>query len=147
MPKDFSIKEITDHASLESLLACTLIPLNKNPGLRPIGIGEVLRCIIGKVVMYVMKNDVIDSAGSLQLCAGQDAGCEAAIHGMVDIWNDFNTEGVLQVDASNAFNSINRAVLLHNVKIICPEMATFITNIYYQPARLFIIGGKEIRSP
>ena len=74
------------------------------------------------------------------------AGCEAAIHGMVDIWNDFNTEGVLQVDASNAFNSINLALLLHNVKIICPEMATFIINIYYKLARLFVIGGKEISS-
>ena len=146
MTKLLCCEEIQDYESIESLLACTLIPLNKNPGIRPIGIGEVLRRIIGKVVMYVMKKDVIESAGSLQLCAGQDAGCEAAIHGMVDIWNDLNTEGVLQVDASNAFNSINRALLLHNVKIICPEMAIFIINIYYQPARLFVIGGKEISS-
>ena len=27
--------------SLEGFLACRLIPLNKNPGLRPIGVGEV----------------------------------------------------------------------------------------------------------
>ena len=31
--------------------------------------------VIGKVVMYVMKKYVIESASSLQLCAGQDAGC------------------------------------------------------------------------
>ena len=31
-----------DDKSLEPFLACGLIPLDKNPGLRPIGAGEVL---------------------------------------------------------------------------------------------------------
>jgi len=146
MTRELCSQDINDHESIEALLAWTLIPLDKNPGVRPIGIGEVLRRIIGKVVIYTMKKDVTESAGSLQLCAGQDSGCESAIHGMVDIWNDINTEGVLQVDASNAFNSINRNVLLHNIKIICPEMACYVTNTYCQPARLFIIGGKELSS-
>ena len=50
---------------LEALTASPLIPLNKNPGVRPIGIGEVLRQIAGKVVMYVAKKDVKDAAESL----------------------------------------------------------------------------------
>ena len=39
----------TQSASLETFLACRLIPLDKNPGLRHIGIGEVLRRIADKL--------------------------------------------------------------------------------------------------
>ena len=39
----------SENKLLEAFIACRLIPLNKNPGLRPIGVGEVLRRIAGKV--------------------------------------------------------------------------------------------------
>ena len=89
-------------ASLEGFLACRLIPLNKNPGLRPIGVGEVLRRIIGKVIVSVVRNDIISSVGSRQVCAGHEAGCEAAIHAMHTIFEDEKTEAVLLVDTANA---------------------------------------------
>ena len=109
------------------LNACRLIPLNKDPGVRPIGIGEVLRRIMGKAVMKIVKKDVQNAAGPTQLCAGQQAGCEAAVHVITDNFEqDLDCEGVLQIDASNAFNSLNRNVLLHNIKIICPEIANYV---------------------
>jgi len=39
-------------------------------------------------------------AGPLQLCAGQPAGCEAAIHTMRAVFESPDAEAVLQVDAS-----------------------------------------------
>ena len=45
----------SENKSLEAFTACRLIPLNKAPGLRPIGVGEVLRQIAGKVVMNILK--------------------------------------------------------------------------------------------
>ena len=42
---------------------------------------------------------MLNSTGSLQLCAGQDAGSEAAIHAVYDMLNEYDTEAVLMVDA------------------------------------------------
>ena len=66
-------------SNIEAYLACRLVPLDKSPGLRPIGIGEVLRRIVGKVFMSVVKDDFQEVAGPMQVCAGQPGGCEAAI--------------------------------------------------------------------
>ena len=137
---------VEDSKSLEAFLACRLIPLDKNPGIRPIGVGEVLRRIAGKVVVHTVREDVISSVGSLQVCAGQEAGCEAAIHAMHSIFESEETEAVLLLDASNAFNSINRNAFLHNVKVICPSISTYVQNCYNDSSRLFVVGGKEIKS-
>ena len=144
--KSFCVEEIKNAESLKSFIACRLIPLDKRPGIRPIGVGEVLGRIAGKEVMILLKKDVRQAAGSLQLCGGQITGSEAAIHAMHDVFNDDNTGGILLMDAENAFNSINRKVMLHNLKLICPVIATYISNCYMYPARLFIIGGGELFS-
>ena len=144
--KSLCVEEIKNVESLESFIACRLIRLDKRLGISSIGVGEVLRRIAGKTVMILLKKDVLQAAGSLQLCGGQVAGSEATIHAMHDVFNDDNTEGILLIDAENAFNSINRKVMLHNLKLICPVIATYILNCYMYPARLFIIGGGELFS-
>ena len=47
-----------------NLVACRLIPLSKFPGLRLIGVGELLRRISGKVIMMTSKHGVMKAAGS-----------------------------------------------------------------------------------
>ena len=133
-------------SDMEAFLSCTLVPLNKNPGVRPIGIGEVLRRIVGKSVTTVLKKDIQDAAGNLQLCAGQLGGCETAVHAMAEIFEEDNTEAILLVDASNAFNSINRSVMIQNIKITCPSLSMFVENCYRHEIRLFVIGGAELKS-
>ena len=108
--------------------------------------GEVLRRIIGKAVMSIIKPDIIESAGNLQLCAGQQSGCEAAVHAMSDIFDEESTDAVLLVDANNAFNTINRKVLFHNIKYLCSPMAVYIHNCYCTSSRPFVLGGCEIPS-
>ena len=50
---------------LAAFLACILIPLDKQPGVRPIGIGEVLRPLIGQIVMKLLRKDILKATGSL----------------------------------------------------------------------------------
>ena len=76
----------TDHCEhLEAYTSSTLVPLDKQPGCPPIWIGEVLSRITGKAIMEVVKEDVEEAVGNLEVCAGQQgqAGCEAAVHAMI----------------------------------------------------------------
>ena len=132
--------------SLEAFTASRLIPLNKNPGVRPVGVGEVLRGIARKSVMHIAKKDLKDAAGSLQVCMGQEAGSESTIHTIYDVYQQDETEAVLLVDIDNAFNSINRKAMLHKISITLPLITTFIACCYMEPARLFFVGNHEITS-
>ena len=99
-----------DPLTIEPILANRLIPLDKSNGeVRPIGVGEVIRRIIGKCVSRVGKQDVIDACGATQVCAGHKSGSEAAIHAMHNIFESDETDTALLIDASNAFNSLNRS--------------------------------------
>ena len=62
------------------------------------------------------------------------------------IFKQETTDGVIFVDASNAFNSLNRKAALHNIRIICPEFSTVLINTYRLPVRMFFQGGGEILS-
>ena len=58
--------------------------------------------------MRIARQDLQYAAGSSQLCAGKIWGCEAAIHAMNQIFALPSVDGVLLVDATNAFNEFNR---------------------------------------
>ena len=106
----------------------------------------MLRRIIGKAISWSLKDEFCETAGPLQTCAGHSAGAEAAIHGMKEFFLEEGTDAVLLIDASNAFNCMNRQVALHNIQITCIEAATYIINTYRHESRLFISGGGEIKS-
>ena len=129
-----------DPVIVSPLVACRLIALDKNPGVHPIGVGEVVRRIIAKAALSIIGSDIQRAAGPLQLCAGQSSGVEAAIHAMRTLFTSDDAEGMLLVDASNAFNSLNRAVALQNIQYICPPFSTLFINTYRNPAPLYVRG-------
>lgn len=137
--------EYVDPSSLSAFIACRLIPLDKCPGVRPIGVCETVRRIVGKAIATAVSSDIRTAAGPLQQCAGQPAGSEAAIHSMAKIFFDAGSDAVLLVDATNAFNSLNRKVALLNIQVLCPALAPFLTNIYRTDCPLFV-GGEVLYS-
>ena len=114
--------------------------------MRPIGIGEVLRRIVGKAVTSLLKPDIINSVGPLQLAAGQSGGCEAACHAMRELFENDESEAVLLVDATNAFNCLNRTTALLNVRHLCPAFSTYLINTYRVPCKLFLSDGSCLLS-
>ena len=134
-----------EHVS--ALFACRLVPLIKeNDGVRPIGIGETLRRIIGKSVTKALRDDIQMAGGCLQTCTGVEAGIEAAIHAMAKTYKDNDCEAVILVDADNAFNRLNREVALHNIERSCPGLYRFLKNSYQNPAKLYLPDGAYIMS-
>ena len=127
---------------LEAFNACRLIPLDKNPGVRPIGVGEVFRRIVGKILIRCVSYDLIQLGLDKQLCLGQKGGIEYAIHSLRSAYEDKNNEAMLLIDADNAFNSLNRELALKNVEVLCPSLATALKNSYSRPPALFVNGKK-----
>ena len=54
---------------LSCFVACRLIPLDKCPSVRPIGVEEVPRRILAKAVLRIVGPNVEEAAGPLQVCA------------------------------------------------------------------------------
>ena len=127
-----------DPEGLSAFTACHLIALDKCPGVCPIGVAEVVRRILGKAILSDVGTDVQQAAGTTQLCASQEAGCEASIHAMQKIFTDEGNEGALLVEASNAFNQLNRKVVLRNIFSMCPTTATVMIDTYRVDAELFV---------
>ena len=79
------------YSCLKEFTACRLIPLNEgddnlgNKGVRPIGIGKILRRNTGKTVVNSFRTEIQLAAGPLQTSAGLKSGIEASINAMRQI--------------------------------------------------------------
>ncbi len=54
------------------------------------------------------------------------------------MYSSEDNEAILLVDASNAFNSLNRANDLANIRCLCPPFYTVLSNIYRESSELFL---------
>ena len=100
----------------------------------------MIRRIVGKAVMGILKTDVLQAAGPLQLCSEHKAEAEAAVHAMRAVFEDDNTDGIFFVDAANAFNNLNRKVALFNIRYVCAPISTILINCYRTNAHLYVGG-------
>ena len=134
-------------AAIRGLLMCREVALDKMPGIRPIGIGDIIRRFIAKCVLLVAGLQATDACGSDQLCAGLKLGCEGAVHGINALWNDLSAgerHGFLLIDADNGFNEFSRIQMLWTCRHEWPQGARFAFNLYRHQSLLLVRdpGGK-----
>ena len=67
-------------ARIRTLMENRLCALDKQPGVRPLGIGCIIRRLIAKCALKAGGADAKAACGSKQLCAGLEAGIEGAMH-------------------------------------------------------------------
>ena len=116
---------------------CHLVALDKCPGVRPIGIGEVMRRITGRKIVKCIRQYLTSLGGNMQLCLGQKCGIEHARHSLRHSFDDPENEGNLLIDAKYAFHLLNRRTALQYVKALCPSL--------HVPSHLYI--GKSTIIP
>jgi hypothetical protein len=118
-----------------------LIALDKKPGVRPIGIGQIWRRAMAKLVLAASSSYAAKAAGYDQLCVGMKSGAEGAIHAATQLWQEHADEpdyGFIQLDARNAFNCMSRFSMLYVARYEWPQAALFAFNCYKHHSSLVI---------
>ena len=136
-------------AAAATWLCCaTLIPLKKPTGnnVRPVAVGETLRRTIEKVLSsHQCTRTASESLQPRQVGQGKPGACELLGRSLQQCLESESLPadwGSLQVDLSNAFNSVDRTAVLAGVKKWAPHLLPWAILSLQQPAPLFSPLGR-----
>ena len=104
---------------LVGLLASSrLIAISKETGggVRPIAMGECLYRVVARALSIELRSELQAFFEPDQFAVATPGGCEALVWGVRAFTDAHPQTAVLQVDISNAFNSINRAAIFEGLK-------------------------------
>ena len=111
-------------------MASRTIPILKKDGsCRPVGIGDVLRRVCLKPIERHHHEKVINAC-KYQYGNGQALGSESIIHALNQARTNDARTCILVVDATNAFNVVNRATALDSIYQRTPELYLTSYNTY-----------------
>ena len=107
-------------------LAARLTSFSKSGGgVRPIASGEILRRLVGKVLMMHLQPQLFATFGDTQVGIGTPEAVARVIHKIRHTLDspDFNAPlYVLQVDLRNAFNTISRQEIINQTISELPQL-------------------------
>ena len=123
------------------LYGSNLLALHKpGGGIHPIAVGNVLRHLVAKSVVFLMGNQVAFRLHPTQLGFGMPGGCEAAVHATrryLSQASEVLLRVLLKVDFKIAFNTFRQDCLLRVVKEQFPQIYLFVWQLYSSPSELF----------
>ncbi|GKE70766.1 putative reverse transcriptase domain-containing protein, partial [Tanacetum coccineum] len=125
----------------EYIASAPLTPLVKpGGGIRPIVVGTVWRRLVSKVSAIMIGHSLDGYLDGLQFGVGVAGGSEAILHSMnrlIEAYGDDVGLSMLLVDFKNAFNLVDRDVMLREVRLRCPAISRWVEFCYSNPARLY----------
>jgi len=69
-------------AAYRAMMAYHLIAIDKQPGVHPVGVGEVYQCLFTKAVIAHTSSEAALAYRSTNLCTGLPAGIKGAVHAL-----------------------------------------------------------------
>jgi hypothetical protein len=125
----------------EFIASAPLTPLIKpGGGIRPIVVGTVWRRLVSKVGASMIGHSLDSYLNDLKFGVGVPGGGEAILHAVNRFIEDRGGEvglSMLLVDFKNAFNLVDREVMLQEVRLRCPVISRWVEFCYSSPARLY----------
>ena len=99
----------------------------KDGGIRPIAVGNLLRRLASKLVAREVATKAASMLSPHQLGVGVRGGCEAIVHSVEKVLEEGDQEKmVLQVDYINAFNLANWDTTFLEIQQYFPELLSWV---------------------
>ena len=104
-------------------------------GIRPIAVGEVMRRLVSKCLAQSVRQSAHSHLSPLQLGVGTSNGAEAIVHAVRSVLQSDSfpnsNKYVLQLDFSNAFNTISRDHMFASVRSHLPSISSWLELCYH----------------
>nr|GEV89797.1 hypothetical protein [Tanacetum cinerariifolium] len=125
----------------EFIASAPLTPLVKpGGGIRPIAVGTVWRRLVSNVSALMISHSLDGYLDDLQFGVGVSGASEAILHAVNRLIKGRGDEvglSMLLVDFKNAFNLVDREVMLREVRLRCPAISRWMEFGYSNAARLY----------
>jgi hypothetical protein len=137
----FLLSPELDRDTRDELALGTLIALDKNPGVRPIAMGEVFVKCVAHLVLGECVSEVEGVLSQGQYGVGQPGGAERVVHAVREEWSRGSV--VVAVDTRNAYNTVLRSAMMQTVQADrrLHALIPFIHLLYTAPSSLLFRTG------
>jgi hypothetical protein len=112
-------------ADILRMVRLSLLSKGEKGGWRPLGVGETVANVAKRLALRALRPSAEERCGAQGQWAGGEDACRRWGGHIQGAWE--RGHSIVSVDVSNAFNCVERAVVVDCVRDVCPEVAPFVT--------------------